>query len=72
MSGGGPKYESAHLDGKPAPEDLLLDTRKERIDSVIANRTRNFVVVLDRLVLVPSHSLDREGLLLWLEQHAPR
>ena len=27
MSGGGPKYESAHLDGKPAPEDLLLDTR---------------------------------------------
>ncbi len=49
MSGGGPKYESAHLDGKPAPEDLLLDTRKERIDSVIANRTRNFVVVLDRL-----------------------
>ncbi len=49
MSGGGPRYEAEHFEGKPDPEDLLLDTRKERIDSVIANRTRNFVVVLDRL-----------------------
>lgn len=47
MSGGGPKYE-VH-EGAPLPDDLLLPPRKERIEQVIANRTRNLVVVLDRL-----------------------
>lgn len=47
MGGGGPKYEAA--DGKPLPADLLLAPRRERIDSVVAMRTRNFTVVLDRL-----------------------
>ena len=47
MSGGGPKYE-VH-EGAPRPDDLLLAPRKERIEQVIANRTRNLVVVLDRL-----------------------
>ena len=47
MGGGGPKYERAA--GSPAPEDLLLDARKERIDEVIKHRTRTVTVVLDRL-----------------------
>ncbi len=47
MTGGGPRYERAN--GKPLPEDLLLAPRLERIDQVIASRTRNLVVVLDRL-----------------------
>ncbi len=47
MSGGGPRYE-AHAD-RPAAEDLLLPPRKERIEQVLANRTRNLVVVLEKL-----------------------
>lgn len=47
MGGGGPKYERAA--GSPAPEDLLLAPRKERIDEVIKHRTRNVTVILDRL-----------------------
>jgi tRNA (guanosine-2'-O-)-methyltransferase len=47
VTGGGPRYERAN--GKPLPEDLLLAPRLERIDQVIASRTRNLVVVLDRL-----------------------
>jgi tRNA (guanosine-2'-O-)-methyltransferase len=47
MSGGGPKYEV--FEGKPAPAELLLDGRKERIAQVVAQRTRNVTVVLDRL-----------------------
>ena len=48
MPGGGPKYE-AHEDGAPNPEPLLLEQRKERIDRVLAQRTRTVTVVLDRL-----------------------
>jgi len=47
VSGGGPKYE-LH-EGAPLPDELLLEPRKERIEQVLANRTRNLVVVLDRL-----------------------
>ena len=47
MVGGGPKYEPA--EGKPLPADLLLPPRKERIDRVVAQRTRTVTVVLDRL-----------------------
>jgi tRNA (guanosine-2'-O-)-methyltransferase len=47
MGGGGPKYEAAH--GKPLPVDLLLPPRRERIDQVVAHRTRAVTVVLDRL-----------------------
>lgn len=47
MGGGGPKYEAA--DGKPLPSELLLPQRKERIDHVVAMRTRTITVVLDRL-----------------------
>jgi len=47
MGGGGPKYEAAH--GKPLPAELLLPPRKERIDRVVAQRTRTVTVVLDRL-----------------------
>ena len=46
MTGGGPRYDER---AKPDPADLLLDPRKERIEQVIANRTRNLTVVLDRL-----------------------
>ena len=47
MGGGGPKYEA---DGsKPRPADLLLEPRKERIEHVVAGRTRSVVAVLDRL-----------------------
>ncbi|MBX5482544.1 MAG: RNA methyltransferase [Myxococcaceae bacterium] len=48
MSGGGPKYERYERE-PPKPEELVLDVRKERIEKVIANRTRSFTVVLDRL-----------------------
>lgn len=47
MGGGGPKYEAAS--GKPLPADLLLAPRKDRIDRVVAQRTRTVTVVLDRL-----------------------
>jgi tRNA (guanosine-2'-O-)-methyltransferase len=47
MGGGGPKYEAA--DGKPVPADLLLAPRKERIEQVVANRTRSVTVVLEKL-----------------------
>ncbi|HYX91501.1 MAG TPA: RNA methyltransferase [Myxococcaceae bacterium] len=48
MPGGGPKYE-AYERSAPDPERLLLDARKERIDRVLAERTRTVTVVLDRL-----------------------
>lgn len=48
MAGGGPHYE--RLEKAPVDaESLLLDTRKEKIDRVISERTRTFTVVLDRL-----------------------
>ncbi len=47
MGGGGQRYEEAAT--KPPPEDLLLDTRKERIEQVLDRRTRTLCVVLDRL-----------------------
>lgn len=47
MSGGGPRYEP--LERVPAPADLLLPQRLERIEQVIAQRTRTVTVVLDRL-----------------------
>lgn len=46
MGGGGPKYEGAT---KLAPETLLQDVRKEKIDAVVSLRTRTFTLVLDRL-----------------------
>jgi tRNA (guanosine-2'-O-)-methyltransferase len=49
MPGGGPHYEPFERQELPEPEDLLLDTRKERIDRVLALRTRSLTVVLDRL-----------------------
>ncbi|RYZ34413.1 MAG: TrmH family RNA methyltransferase, partial [Myxococcaceae bacterium] len=48
MAGGGPRYEKFERD-VVEPEQFLLDVRKERIDRVVAQRTRNFTVVLDRL-----------------------
>jgi tRNA (guanosine-2'-O-)-methyltransferase len=48
MSGGGPGYEKFERDAI-APETFLQDVRKEKIDRVVAHRTRNFTVVLDRL-----------------------
>jgi tRNA (guanosine-2'-O-)-methyltransferase len=48
MPGGGPRYE-AHERDAPNPELLLLDARKDRIDRVLAERTRSVTVVLDRL-----------------------
>ncbi|HZH04078.1 MAG TPA: RNA methyltransferase, partial [Myxococcaceae bacterium] len=48
MSGGGPKYEPLESE-VPDPATLLLDDRKERIDEVVALRTRSVAVVLDRL-----------------------
>jgi tRNA (guanosine-2'-O-)-methyltransferase len=48
MPGGGPRYE-VHENGAPDPEPLLLDARKDRIDRVLAQRTRTVTVVLDRL-----------------------
>jgi tRNA (guanosine-2'-O-)-methyltransferase len=46
MSGGGPRYEKGEA---PLPEDFLLPPRKERIEQVLAQRTRTLTVVLDRL-----------------------
>jgi tRNA (guanosine-2'-O-)-methyltransferase len=48
MPGGGPKYE-AYEDHPLDPEPMLLDDRKERIERVLAQRTRTLTVVLDRL-----------------------
>ncbi|MBJ6760956.1 RNA methyltransferase [Myxococcaceae bacterium JPH2] len=48
MSGGGSRYE--RFEREPlAAEQFLLDVRKEKIDRVVSQRTRNFTVVLDRL-----------------------
>ncbi|MGV3626022.1 MAG: TrmH family RNA methyltransferase [Archangium sp.] len=47
MSGGGPKYE--RHEGTPAPPDLVLHPRRDRIEQVLSMRTRNVTVVLDRL-----------------------
>lgn len=47
LQGGGERYEQQAK--KPAPEALLLDARKERIEQVLDGRTRNLAVVLDRL-----------------------
>lgn len=47
MGGGGPKYEPAA--NKPVPADLLLAPRRERIEQVIAGRTRSIIAVLDKL-----------------------
>ncbi|NMO15833.1 RNA methyltransferase [Pyxidicoccus fallax] len=48
MSGGGARYE--RFEKEPLePEQFLLDVRKEKIDRVVSQRTRNFTVVLDRL-----------------------
>jgi tRNA (guanosine-2'-O-)-methyltransferase len=49
VAGGGPKYEEAGKRPPPEPDELLLDTRKERIEQVLALRTRTLTVVLDRL-----------------------
>ena len=47
MGGGGPRYEPAGMG--VMPEDLLLPPRIERIEEVLAHRTRTLTVVLDRL-----------------------
>jgi tRNA (guanosine-2'-O-)-methyltransferase len=47
MVGGGPRYEPGER--APAPADLLLPQRLERIEQVLAQRTRTVTVVLDRL-----------------------
>src|SRR3954453_298169 len=49
MAGGGRNYEDAVRAGKPLAEDLLLPPRRERVDEVVAGRTRTFTVVLDQL-----------------------
>ncbi len=48
MSGGGARYERFEKEPYEA-EQFLLDVRKEKIDRVVSQRTRNFTVVLDRL-----------------------
>jgi tRNA (guanosine-2'-O-)-methyltransferase len=48
MSGGGAGYERFEKE-QHEPEQFLLDARKEKIDRVVSQRTRNFTVVLDRL-----------------------
>ncbi|HZI10976.1 MAG TPA: RNA methyltransferase [Myxococcus sp.] len=48
MAGGGARYERFEKEGYE-PEQFLLDVRKEKIDRVVSQRTRNFTVVLDRL-----------------------
>lgn len=48
MAGGGPKYEPAEREA-PSPESLLLEVRKEKIERVVALRTRSLTLVLDRL-----------------------
>lgn len=47
MSGGGPRYEPRER--APAPAEFLLPQRLERIEQVLAERTRTVTVVLDRL-----------------------
>jgi tRNA (guanosine-2'-O-)-methyltransferase len=47
MSGGGPGYEP--FEGKPSPAELLLPARRERLQEVIAQRTRTVTVLLDQL-----------------------
>jgi tRNA (guanosine-2'-O-)-methyltransferase len=47
LSGGGPHYEPR--EGVPAPDELLLAPRLERIEQVLAGRTRAFTLVLDQL-----------------------
>ena len=47
MSGGGPGYEPQER--RPLPADLLLAPRRERIEQVLAARTRSVTVVLERL-----------------------
>lgn len=49
MSGGGPRYQAYEDREPPEPSELLLDTRKERIEEVLAGRTRTLAVVLDCL-----------------------
>jgi tRNA (guanosine-2'-O-)-methyltransferase len=48
MGGGGRRYESTQGE-LPDPESLLVETRKERIDQVVSQRTRSLTVVIDRL-----------------------
>ncbi|MBI3181814.1 MAG: RNA methyltransferase [Myxococcales bacterium] len=48
IGGGGPKYEAA-ASNPPEPEELLLDSRKERIEEVLSLRTNSLVAVLDKL-----------------------
>jgi len=48
MVGGG-RYDERGERRPPSAEDLVLDARKERIEEVLANRTRTLTVVLDRL-----------------------
>ncbi|QSQ19718.1 RNA methyltransferase [Pyxidicoccus parkwayensis] len=48
MSGGGAGYERFEKE-QYEPEQFLLDVRKEKIDRVVSQRTRNFTIVLDRL-----------------------
>lgn len=47
MTGGGPKYEPR--EGVPPPDELVLQPRLERIEAVLAGRTRSFTLVLDQL-----------------------
>lgn len=47
MTGGGPRY--APKENVPAPNELLLAPRLERIESVLLGRTRKFTLVLDQL-----------------------
>jgi tRNA (guanosine-2'-O-)-methyltransferase len=47
VKGGGSRYERSAE--RPAPDELLLDVRKERVDEVVALRTRTLTVVLDGL-----------------------
>lgn len=47
MSGGGPGYEPR--EEALAAEDLLLQPRLDRIESVLKGRTRNVSIVLDKL-----------------------
>src|SRR5579863_929241 len=47
MPGGGPRYEPRA--SSPAPETLVVEQRLERVEEVVAGRTRSVVVVLDRL-----------------------
>ncbi len=48
MSGGGPNYEP-HEGAEVDLTALVLEPRQQRIEEVVAGRTRSFTVVLDRL-----------------------